>query len=554
MKSINWLIALVAVSALVVSCDQSSKDSGTPTPKPAKVEISPAKPDQIPAKGGTIKINLTANRDWNVTGVPEWLTVSPDSGASSLYKQELVITAEENTGGVREAQLTFTAEDASKVVKISQGHPYGSNAPENAIFFEALETSMGGFTIENVTVPSGMTSVWEHTSQYKCMKATAYYNNVNNESESWLVSPEINLAGYTDAYFTFEHAGLYFGDITQEATVWISKDGGAWTQLVIDPNDYPSSWTFMSAGEWDLSAYIGSKVKFGFKYSSTAKKAGTWEVRNVAVVSGKSTKAPLEDVDPTKTQWMELPATDNSNYNYFSHRFKMDDKVYRNYSFAWSQKDLVSVWVAYPLNKTYSQKNVDRQDTWAYDPHLGKELCSAPFSYYAGDYARGHQLPSADRLCCKEANSQTFYGTNIAPQLNEHNEGIWSTLENYVRNTISAAADTTYVVTGCLVEGAQEFSEDSDGKTITIPVAFYKAILRYQKGGDPEWAAAGFYTDHKDYGSAKNDLKAISMSIDELEEKTGFDFFVNLEGKVGKDKAASIESTAPSTVSVFNLK
>ncbi len=135
MKWINWLVAILAVSVLAVSCDQANKDNGTTTPKPAKVEISPSKPDQISANGGSIKINLTANRDWKVTGMPQWLTVSPDSGASSLYKQEIVITAEENKGGVREAVLKFTAEDASKEVKISQGHSFGAGAPENAIFY-----------------------------------------------------------------------------------------------------------------------------------------------------------------------------------------------------------------------------------------------------------------------------------------------------------------------------------------------------------------------------------------------------------------------------------
>ena len=123
-----------------------------------------------------------------------------------------------------------------------------------------------------------------------------------------------------------------------------------------------------------------------------------------------------------------------------------------------------------------------------------------------------------------------------------------------MRTKVAAVSDTTYVVTGCVVEGSQEFTTDSDKKTMTVPVAFYKALLRYQKGGDPEWAAAGFYTEHKNYGSAKNDLKAISMSIDELETLTGHDFFVNLEGKIGKEAAASIEATDPSTVSIFNLK
>ena len=292
-------------------------------------------------------------------------------------------------------------------------------------------------------------------------------------------------------------------------------------------------------------------MQFGFKFASTATKSGTWEVRNFAVVAGVADNEVIPDVDPTKTAWLELPATDNTGLRYFSHRYKMNDEIHRNYSFAWSQKDLVSVWVAYPLCKTYMQKNVERTDAWAYDPHLGKELSSAPFSYYAGDYDRGHQLPSADRLCCLAANKQTFYGTNIIPQLGSHNTGVWGDLEIYIRNEVASTCDTVYVVTGSVVEGATEFSEDSDKKQITIPVAFFKALLRYKKGGNTEWAAAGFYTIHE--GNGGDSIKSIAMSVDELEEKIGFNLFVNLEEKIGKDKAAALEAQDPLTAEIWNL-
>ena len=71
--------------------------------------------------------------------------------------------------------------------------------------------------------------------------------------------------------------------------------------------------------------------------------------------------------------------------------------------------------------------------------------------------------------------------------------------------------------------------------------------------GINDYLQKDFYTDHKKY-SNNSDFKAISMSIDELEKKLGIDFFVNLEGKIGKEAAASIEATDPSTVSIFNLK
>ena len=267
---------------------------------------------------------------------------------------------------------------------------------------------------------------------------------------------------------------------------------------------------------------------------------------------------PGQDMSPdlSKVSWLELPALDNLELGYYSHSFKMNGKTYRNYSFGWSQKDRVALWVAYPLNKMYTAKNVSRTDEWAYDPLLGTDS-SAPFSYYGRNtptdkgndpYARGHQLPSADRLCNREANVQTFYGTNMTPQLFDHNGGIWSTLENKVRN-IAEKSDTTYVVTGCLVEGG-ETVYDSDGNPMTVPVAYFKALLRYSKSSTlGQWNAAGFYLEHKVYSEALG--KQHSMSIDELEEITGIDFFANLPSKIGEDHAAALEAADPSTSSVW---
>ena len=549
MKMRKLIMALAAMLLVVVSCD---KENTKPVEKTPELNITPSAPDMVATAGGEITLKVWSNVDWTVTGVPEWMTVNPASGSGSNYDQIVTVVVDKNEGGAREAVLTFSNKGVTKDVKIQQKHSFGNDAPDGVLFFEAFEKSIGNFTIKDVTVPESIGFVWEYSSQYKCMKATAYENATTNNyaSESWLISPDITIPAGANAYFTFEHAGGYFGTATKEATVWVSKNGGDWEQLVIDSKNYPTSWTFINAGNWDMGKYAGSTIKIAFKYSSTATKAGTWEVRNISIISGEHQEVVVPNVDPKKTQWMELPAMDNAAYEYYSHSFAMNNEVYRNYSFAWSQKDLVSVWMAYPLNKKYTDKVVDRTDAWAYDPILGKDRSSAPFSYYAGDYARGHQVPSADRLCCRDANEQTFYGTNIVPQLNEHNEGIWSNLENKVRS-VANASDTTYVVTGCIVEGSTIKELDSDKKEVTVPVAFFKAVLRYKASDADVWTAAGFYTDHKNY--ANKDLKAVSMTIDELEEKTGLDFFVNLAGKIGTDKAAAIEAQSPASYSVWGL-
>ena len=254
------------------------------------------------------------------------------------------------------------------------------------------------------------------------------------------------------------------------------------------------------------------------------------------------------NIDLAKTGWLELPAMDDPALGYYSHSFKMDGKTYRNYSFGWSQKDRVALWVAYPLCKFYTNGNVGRTEAWAMDPLLGDDS-AAPFGGYAGSYARGHQVPSADRQCSYDANAQTFYGTNMTPQLNAHNEGIWADLEGKVRGWANTS-DTTYVVTGVTVSASSKKERDSYGNSVTIPDAYFKAVLKYNKASTfAPWTAAAFYLEHRAYSGSIT--KSHSMSIDELEEITGIDFFVNLPAKVGEEQAAKLEAADPASSSAW---
>ena len=276
---------------------------------------------------------------------------------------------------------------------------------------------------------------------------------------------------------------------------------------------------------------------------SVAQKAADEEIEDNGQQGGSGeTEGIVGNTPLERTGWMELPAMDNPNLGYYSHSFKMNGKSYRNYSFGWSQKDLVAIWVAYPLCRFYTSGSVGRTEAWAYDPLL-KQDSAAPFGGYGEELARGHQIPSADRQCCYEANAQTFYGTNMTPQLNAHNEKIWASLEGKVRGYANTS-DTTYVVTGVILDDSTRITYDSDQKPITVPSAYFKAILKYNESSTlGSWNAAAFYLEHRAYSEGLG--KQHSMSIDRLEDITGIDFFVNLPAKIGKEQADRLEAADP---------
>ena len=155
------------------------------------------------------------------------------------------------------------------------------------IFHESFTKSLGQFTTQNNVLPSGLTDIWTFDSNYQCAKATGYSNDSKQDAEGYLISPEINLSGVTTATMTFENAGNYMVDASQELTVWITTDATAttvdetWTQLTVDK--YSTGNFAFATATIALDEYCGNKVKIAFKYFSTPDMCGTWELRNVKI-------------------------------------------------------------------------------------------------------------------------------------------------------------------------------------------------------------------------------------------------------------------------------
>ena len=166
---------------------------------------------------------------------------------------------------------------------------------EETVILLASDFTQGytGWTVRNVSMPGSVPRVWTQSADYG-MKASAYYNGTSYATESWLESGVIDLTDVQSAWLSFQHTGKFFGNMQQEATLWIKAEGEAdWVQLPINKYMTGTNWTFVT-NVTELSAFAGKKVKLGFRYTSSASASGQWEIRSVEVSGVKTAGADVE--------------------------------------------------------------------------------------------------------------------------------------------------------------------------------------------------------------------------------------------------------------------
>lgn len=332
-------------------------------------------------------------------------------------------------------------------------------------------------------------------------------------------------------------------------------------------------WTLQTEYPADVEPWVtlepaqgtGSKGDIRFRYGENpgASRSVTLALATSGVVSATAVIKQLGrdeqqqsigqyGYDVAPMDWLELPACKaGDGRDVLVHSMtggKYSSKSVdgtRNWSCYWDYDEHMSLWVAYPLNKSLRGSG-SRTNAWGYDALLPVSIQpNIVQGSYGGGWTRGHQLPSADRLKPESANISTFVPTNMTPQDYDFNCGIWANLEQAVRN-YSDKSDTLYVVTGCLFDNSTTTSGTKSGFAVKIPTYYFKALLyrgsQSAATGTKGYMSAGFLLPHTSNISEGN-YKEYIMSIDQLEEKTGIDFFPNLVTAVGKETADAVEST-----------
>ena len=234
-----------------------------------------------------------------------------------------------------------------------------------------------------------------------------------------------------------------------------------------------------------------------------------------------------------------------------------------NYSVEWDYDINAQRWSCYQLYSSinyHSSYNVSRY--YADNDGTLSATCQYPndadlpatyrFSedpYKYTGYDHGHICPSGDRLRAEECNYQTFYITNMQPQYNKFNAGLWEKMEEDVR-TWANQSDTLYVCKGGTIDKKDNIieyvnrnshqSSQVNASHIPVPKYFFMALLS-KKGN--QWQAMGYWVEHINADRSNDTRKNYAVSIDVLEDRTGIDFFCNLpddiESKVEKTIAPS---------------
>lgn len=196
-------------------------------------------------------------------------------------------------------------------------------------------------------------------------------------------------------------------------------------------------------------------------------------------------------------------------------------------------------WVAFRFDRFSGQTLVERTKPEPFEPDPTVEASAQRVQADFGrkGYDRGHICASADRLYSREANVQTFYYTNMSPQKNAFNTGVWQNLESKVQawGRSCKGSDALYVVKGGTIDKADQIKEYIGGdRTKPVPKYYYMALL-FRK--DNTYKAIAFWTEHdKPYVS---NVSSCAISIDELEKRTGIDFFPVLPDKLENAVEAS---------------
>jgi endonuclease G len=168
--------------------------------------------------------------------------------------------------------------------------------------------------------------------------------------------------------------------------------------------------------------------------------------------------------------------------------------------------------------------------------------------YRGSGYDRGHQVPAADCKFSQQAMDDTFFLTNMCPQVGQgFNRDYWSHFEDFCRR-LTHKYPSVRIVTGPLYlpkqhpDGKWRVSYEviGDPPNIAVPTHFYKVILAEGKDANAPVAVGAFILPNAVINN-KTPLTEFQVPVDIVERASGLEFLKLLPANRKKELCKEVE-------------
>lgn len=198
----------------------------------------------------------------------------------------------------------------------------------------------------------------------------------------------------------------------------------------------------------------------------------------------------------------------------------------------------VSLWISYHLTKQDLMGTVERTDDFRPDTEIPAGQRAELEDYSGSGYDRGHMAPAGDMKRSEKVMSESFFLSNMCPQVAGLNRGKWRILEEKTRD-FTQNKEESWIITGPVFmdtngDGEEDCLEKIGPNLVWVPTHFYKIVITE----DGEVDAISFLMPNE---TPEEDIEYYQVTIDSIEKVTGLDFL----NELADSKEDIVESSLP---------
>lgn len=193
-----------------------------------------------------------------------------------------------------------------------------------------------------------------------------------------------------------------------------------------------------------------------------------------------------------------------------------------HYILSYVDKYKQAEWVCYELTKNETKNNTERRKGKFIEDPLINTVKVTHDDYTNSGYDRGHLAPAGDMNFDANAEYESFYTSNISPQLKELNRFTWKNLEDDIRYYVIRNNVNLYIITGGILNDNLE--KIGQNNKISVPNYFYKIIYDEKNNKILTFIIPNNI-------AVDNDYFVYITSIDNIESKTNINFFNNIKNE-----------------------